>query len=276
MVLATTEDEGMSESRGHDDGMGRYQMHSLTPVVPGVYEDGDGSLWTRSDGAMRRVTSRDDLPRRSVLFVGKKHDRHTARALAHLERVFEVTACLGEWSDRLPEAARWWKGDYIISFLGRWVLPPEVIGHARVAAINFHPGPPEYPGIGCTNFALYDRVTGYGCTCHRMAEKVDTGGVIAVSRFAVYPTDDVASLTERTYDFMLAQFYTVTDSILRGRAFLNIPETWGVSHTRADLDALSHITPDMDSAEVARRIRATRYGEWKPTVEVGGVTFVSE
>ena len=120
----------------------------------------------------------------SILFLGKAEDAGTQRALEHCHRLSaNVEVHVGRWGDAFPSAARDWSGDLIISYLSRWVVPADVLGAARVAAINLHPAPPEYPGIGCINFALYDEVTQYGVTCHHMAPTVDTGPIIAVRRF---------------------------------------------------------------------------------------------
>src|SRR5258708_25780730 len=136
----------------------------------------------------------------SLLFLGKTDDRECARALKFCQQNFgTVTFCLGKWGDPLSEEISNWSGDYMVSYLSRWVIPDEVLKHAKKAAINFHPASPEYPGIGCTNFALYEDATQYGVTCHHMTARVDSGSIIAVRRFAVYPEDDVEALLKRTY-----------------------------------------------------------------------------
>ncbi len=137
----------------------------------------------------------------SLLFLGKADDADCARALEFCQKNFaHVAFCLGKWGDPLPDEIRRWEGDTIISYLSRWVVPEELLNRAKKAAINFHPASPEYPGIGCNNFALYENAKEYGVTCHHMASKVDTGKIIAVKRFPVYPEDDVAALLKRTYE----------------------------------------------------------------------------
>ena len=32
-----------------------------------------------------------------------------------------------------------------------------LIKRCKIAAINFHPGPPQYRGIGCINYALFEK-----------------------------------------------------------------------------------------------------------------------
>ncbi len=211
----------------------------------------------------------------SILFLGKADDPYCARALAFCQRNFaHVTHCLGRWGDPLPKTAQEWEGDYIISYLSRWVVPEHLLQRARKAAFNFHPAPPEYPGIGCNNFALYEGATEYGVTCHHMVAQVDTGPIIAVRRFPVYPTDDVASLLQRTYDHQIVLFYEIMAILLAGRELPRSEEQWTrPPFTRKQFNELFKITPDMAPEEIARRVRAVSYGPWQPYLELGEFRF---
>lgn len=211
----------------------------------------------------------------SLLFLGKAEDPDCARALEFCQRNFEpVVHCLGRWGDPLPEPARTWEGDYIISYLSRWVVPAELLGRARKAAVNFHPASPDYPGIGCNNFALYENAAEYGVTCHHMAPRVDTGEIIAVRRFPIYPEDDIASLLKRTYEHQMALFLEIAPLMAEGRPLPSAGEHWTrAPYTRKEFNDLFRITPDMPEGEVARRIRAVSYGAFQPYVEIGGHRF---
>ena len=211
----------------------------------------------------------------SILFLGKADDPYCARALdfcrAHSSR---VTFALGKWGDPMPEDARNWEGDYIISYLSRWVIRADLLARARRAAINFHPASPDYPGIGCNNFALYEDAKEYGVTCHRLAAKVDTGPIVAVSRFPVYPSDDVAALLERTYEHQIALFLEVAALIVEGRDLPTSTETWTrPPFTRKQFNELFIIKPDMSKDEIARRVRAISFKHWQPYVEIEGFRF---
>ena len=161
-----------------------------------------------------------------------------------------------------------------MSYLSRWIVPTEVLAAARLAAINFHPGPPEYPGTGCVNFALYEEADQYGVTCHHMEPAVDTGDLVAVRRFPVLPTDDVASLLARTHDHLLVLFYEIVSKIATGRPLSQCGEGWTRKpFTRRELDDLSRISPEMGLEEITRRIRASDYAPWRPLLEIGGYCF---
>ena len=212
----------------------------------------------------------------SVLFLGKKDDPHTGNITSLLaQRFSKVDKFFGQWGDPLPDSIRDWQGEYIISYLSRWILPRSVIAQAKVAAINFHPAPPDYPGIGCNNFALYDGAEQYGTTCHHMDPKVDTGGTIRVRRFPVYESDTVESLLDRTYQHQYALFEEIIGLIAKGEMLPTCDESWARKpYTRKELNDLSIITWGMDEDEVARRIRATTFRTFKPMAKIAGSTFV--
>jgi methionyl-tRNA formyltransferase len=154
------------------------------------------------------------------------------------------------------------------------VVPEELLSRAKKAAINFHPASPEYPGIGCNNFALYENAKEYGVTCHRMASKVDTGRIIAVKRFPVYPEDDVAALLKRTYENQIALFFEIVQLLADGKELPVSSELWTrPPFTRKQFNELFIIKPDMSKEEIARRVRAISYQHWQPYVEIGGYRF---
>lgn len=74
--------------------------------------------------------------------------------------------------------------DLLVSFLNESILPAAML---RYPNINFHPGPPEYPGRGGASYALYDGATKYGATAHTMAEQVDAGSILLVDEFETAP-----------------------------------------------------------------------------------------
>lgn len=211
----------------------------------------------------------------SILLLGKKGDEGCAKAAEYVESHFSnVEAHFGSWGDALPESVRLWEGDYIFSYLSRWVLPAILIQKARVAAINFHPASPDYPGVGCNNFALYEGAAEFGVTCHYMTDQIDAGNIIALKKFSVYPEDDVHSLLERTYNSQLLLFYEVIELVLSAQPLPNSNERWSRKpFTRRELDELALISPDMSRDEISRRVRATNYRNFRPCVNLAGYVF---
>jgi methionyl-tRNA formyltransferase len=202
---------------------------------------------------------------RAVLFLGKAGDTRTAQALDFCRRQFAVVAAyLGSWGDAPPQEAGFWAGDLIISYLSRWIVPAEQLTHAKVA-INFHPGPPEYPGYGCNNFAIYEGAQEYGVTCHHMAPRVDTGAIIDVVRFPVATTDNAGTLLIKAYDAQLELFYRIAALIARGEPLPVSGERWTRKpFTRSQFGDLGRLTPDMTEQEISRRRRALDVSALKP------------
>lgn len=213
----------------------------------------------------------------SVLLLSKKRDDPFAtEAIQFVSQHFpNAQIVLGQRDEKIPEEALSWKGDYIISYLCGWVIPPRLLDRAAVAAINFHPGPPEYPGIGCYNFALHQEALEYGVTCHHMAASVDSGGIIAVRRFPLFSSDSVLSLTSRSSVCLLNLFCEIMSAILAGRSLPKSDENWQRKpFTRKEMLDLFQVSPDMPKDEVLRRIRAAEHPHWHGAfVELCGERF---
>jgi methionyl-tRNA formyltransferase len=171
-----------------------------------------------------------------------------------------LTICEGAFGDPPPLELATWQGDYILSFLSPWIVPEATLRRTAKAAINFHPAPPEYPGIGCYNFAIYDGAATYGVTCHHMAARVDTGAIVRVVRFPLLPDDTVALLKERSMSYLLTLFYDIATLLVRGDELPASTEVWTKQpYTRRELNDLCRLTPEMAPSEIDRRIRATTF-----------------
>lgn len=215
----------------------------------------------------------------SVLFVGKKGDSHCKRAKQFTDTHFtDVSTLTGERGDSFPDEYRHWKGDYLISYLSPWVFPEYLLERASKAAINFHPGPPEYPGIGCTNFAIYNEEDKFGVTCHHMGPTPDTGDIIATRRFSLYEKDSVFSLTQRCYDHILSLFYDICHHILDESELPQSSDKWQRKpYTRKELNDLCKIDPEMDNEEIERRVKAVTFPDAPGAyIEIDGMKFTYE
>jgi methionyl-tRNA formyltransferase len=207
-----------------------------------------------------------------ILFLGKRGDERCQYARQWCERLGQVSYFDGIWGDPLPQEAKDWTGNLIVSYLARWVVPKYLLERAQ--AINFHPATPEYPGIGCNNFALYENAKEYGATCHHMAAKVDTGAIIKVRRFPVSEDETVATLLEKTYQAQAALFLDVMIEYETTGAFPQSQERWTREpFTRVQFEELRRIDAGMSEEEVKRRVRATDFPPYGPYVEVCGFKF---
>ena len=212
-----------------------------------------------------------------VLFISKdRDDPYINNASSFIRNNFpESLIILVKSGQSITKEALNWKGDLLVSYLCPWVLPDILLGNASFAAINFHPATPDYPGTGCTNFAIYNDEKEYGVMCHHMVPSVDSGKVIAVSRFPVLPNDSVYSLTQRCYAHMLELFYGIITDILNGKSLPESNEHWTRKpYRRHELNALKKLDLNMPVAEIKRRVRATTYpGTQSAFFEIDGMRF---
>lgn len=196
-----------------------------------------------------------------ILFLRKKDNQYAQRAEEFIRQHFQQAMIFtGGRKDKLPPEVLNWKGDLVISFISSWIYPQSLLSNASFAAINFHPGSPEYPGTGCTNFAIYNGEKEYGVTCHHMSGGVDSGKIIAVKRFAVTENDSVYKVTQHCYKLIEELFYEIMNGLLNGQPLPESVETWKRKpYTRKQLDELCCISPEMTEQEISRRIKATTY-----------------
>ena len=193
----------------------------------------------------------------------------------HIKENFsEYQIIEGENGDPFP--ALDWSGDYLISFLSPWIIPEHFLTKAKYA-LNFHPAPPKYPGTGCYNFAIYNQENEYGATCHHMESKVDTGNIIQVKLFPMYPEDTVYTLKNRTMDHMLQLFYEILDLIKKNQPLPTSELHWQrLPYKRKELVELCRITKDMSEQEISRRLQATYFPGARdlPFIEIVGKKFI--
>jgi methionyl-tRNA formyltransferase len=223
-----------------------------------------------------------DIPR--VLFFGRHGCRYSQQTPEYLHRLgFEVAAIFSESrKEKLPEHLGSWHGDYILCFRSFFILPLHLINQARVAAINFHPAPAEYPGSGCLNWALYDGAAQYGVTAHLMNQKVDNGPIIECRRFSILPQDNVSTLLERTHQRCFDLMVDITAGLATGgKAYLqnklaeSAHEKWrGHGRKMREIDQLQIINPAISKAELDRVVRATYTPEFPPEIRLHGYRFV--
>ncbi len=206
-----------------------------------------------------------------VLFIGKADNAYAKTAADFIRTQFENPVIVfSKRTEPFPKQLFEWEGDLIISYLAQWIIPDQLLRKAKKAAINLHPGPPEYPGIGCTNFAIYNGEKEFGITCHHMLGKVDSGSIITVKRFPIFEADTVYSITQRCYVIILHTFFELMSDFLLGKEFPESREHWTRKpFTRKQLNELCELRPDMSEEETQRRIKATTYGDkvWAVVME---------
>ena len=196
-----------------------------------------------------------------IILFGKNNKPGIKEVIEYLNIHFkEVKIFLGERKNEFPTEAEHNPSDILISYMSPWIIPEKILNKTKLWNINFHPGPPNYSGIGCTNFALYNREKIYGVTAHLMEKKVDSGKIIGVKRFSILESDNVYTLTLKSYGFMLSLFFEILDYIVKNNKLPECNEKWTKApYTRKQLEELCIITTNMSEEEVKRRVKATQF-----------------
>lgn len=212
----------------------------------------------------------------SILFIGKNQDPFSLQAATYLTEKFpDANVVWSSKSTPIPKELYSWKGEYLFSYLSQWIIPKPILDNVQHSAINWHPGSPDYPGIGCTNFAIYNEEKEFGITCHHMNPKVDTGKIIDVRYFPISENETVKSLTIKCYAHILASFLTILDHIESGKDLPQSDLNWTRKpYTRKQLNALCELKLDMDEIEVARRIKATTFDRYWAYYKINGKKFL--
>ena len=170
----------------------------------------------------------------SVLFVGDG-SRWSGLASDYLTSVFsKVDSVFWDHGEGpVPEIVSSWSGDYIFCFKADLLLSPELLSRTRKKAINFHPCPPRYRGVGGYYYAIADRLSEFGVTCHHIVQKIDSGPIIKVQRFPVAPGETAKGLIDRAAAYLLLLFYEIMHLIQSGAKLPAADESWGTRlHTR--------------------------------------------
>ncbi len=164
----------------------------------------------------------------------------------------------------------------LISFGSGLIVPGEILNRLQGPAYNFHPGPPDYPGIFPSVFALYEGAAAFGVTLHEMIREVDSGPIVAVVRFSIPAHADRLALDSAAFSALMK----LLEHNARALANVKTPlprtdERWRAPRrTRKDFEALCRLPEDVTPEEFARRYRAVGEGpEHALTLTRFGRTF---
>ena len=210
-----------------------------------------------------------------ILFFGRKNDVNSTKILAFLKKKSKIVKVV--WSTSPNEKLKLkslfkHNYDYIFCFRSFFILKKNLINKAKYAAINFHPGPPEYRGTGCINYAMYEKQKYYGVTCHVMDDKVDYGKIIKVKRF---------KLLNKTHNILFKEAIKIIN--LLSQNSLNIKkliyrsrnEKWSRKiKKRKDLDNFYNIGTNIPKVKLIKKIRSTYTDKFRPYVMLHKFKFV--
>ena len=153
--------------------------------------------------------------------------------------------------------------DFVISYLSRNLVKKPLRHLAKIASVNFHPGPlPKYAGYAFYNLAILEESEFYGCTCHHMDDGFDTGDLIKVRSFPIDSNNETAySLERKTQLEMLRLFDDFLDIAECSAAIPSKPQDPEAHRylSRLQFDKLKVIKPGAEYAEVQKIARAFWY-----------------
>ena len=150
----------------------------------------------------------------------------------------------------------------LLSVGAGFIVPARILQALGGPAYNLHPGPPEYPGLFPSVFALYDRAARFGITLHEMAAKVDAGPIAAVDTYDLLPSWDRLALDSATLGAMLNMIARLAPALTDiSQPLSRLGVNWsGAKKTRRDFNALCALPEDADTQEFTRRLRAVGEG----------------
>lgn len=153
-------------------------------------------------------------------------------------------------------------GSRILSVGSDVILPRRLLAGLASPAYNLHPGPPNYPGLFPSVFALYEGAPEFGVTLHEMAPAVDSGAICKVERFKIDPRWDRLSLDTHTLVVLMHVLETMAPHLGNAHAPLRYSgDVWsGRRRTRKDFEALCHLPEGFTPEELVRRLRAVGEG----------------
>jgi methionyl-tRNA formyltransferase len=165
----------------------------------------------------------------------------------------------------------------LIAFVTAEIVSPGVLARLGYGAVNFHPGPPSYPGWAPAHFALYEQAAEFGATAHVMVERVDAGPIIDIARFPIPAGISVLGLEGLAYAHLAHLFWRMAKTLATDpKPPPTLAVEWGSrKYSRRAYRAICEIPLDIPKDELDRRIRV--FGENHfgicPTINLHGIEF---
>jgi methionyl-tRNA formyltransferase len=220
-----------------------------------------------------------------ILFIGKKHDKYSIKNYLYLKKNFKYVSVIYNNlinHNEIKRRIKLWNGDYIISFRSNYLFKKNEIAKPSRNIINFHPGPPEYRGIGCVNFAIMKNEQKYGVTAHFIdSNQIDNGKIVDVVSWKIKKNSTVDEILQKTYIQQFCQLKKIVSYIKKDNLeFLikkNIKYKWSKKlYTKKELNDLYFIQTSIKKNSFLKILRSTVTEKFKPYVLIHKKKFVYE
>ena len=220
-----------------------------------------------------------------VLFIGKEGDKYSIKYYLYLQKNFRnVSVVYNNLINhkQIQRRIKHWKGDYIFCFRSNYLLKKKEIRKVSKNIINFHPGPPQYRGIGCVNFAIMNEEKRYGSTVHLIdSDKIDNGKIVDVVLWKNKNASSVEEILLKTYEKQFHQFKRVIKYIKKDNLEFLIKKNkkykWSKKlYTKNDLNNLYLIDVNVKKKYFQKILKSTITEKFKPYIVLHGKKFVYE
>ena len=215
-----------------------------------------------------------------ILFLARKNDLYSEKLTKYLKKISQSVKI--HYSSRVNEKIK--KSifdvkegyyDYIFSFRSYFILKKAHIKKAKFAAINFHPGSPNYRGFGPASFAIYDGTKKYGVTAHLMNNKIDSGKIINIKLFKISKNENINTLLKKTHKFLFEQakkviiFLNKNPNNLKKMLSKNDKIKWSKKiYKKKDLEIFYEIKLHDTKKNIDKKIKATLTSKFKPFIKL--------
>ncbi len=162
----------------------------------------------------------------SILFIGDKSSSSKLAAQILQQNFSEVITIFYDHGETFPEEVNEWEGEWIVSYKSDLILSGNTLSKANKGAINIHPAPPKYRGIGGYKYAIKNRDKKYGVTSHFMDTKIDHGKIILVKYFPIHNIQDSKLLKEVTAQYCIGVLQEIIGYMREHRSFPSSKKKW--------------------------------------------------
>jgi methionyl-tRNA formyltransferase len=221
-----------------------------------------------------QIKNKIKIKMKKFLLITRHKDIHSKKLVKDLKKkfIFDIL-----WSKKIGEKIIIKENyDFIFCFRSYYILKKNYLKKSSINAINFHPGPPKYRGVGCANFALLNDEKFYGITCHIINEKIDNGKIIFYKKFKIHKKNDLKDLLDKTHKELLLVAKKLIPKIVKD--YKIIPRLkkkfekrkWSkILYTKSILDNLYKINYKTPKNKIKKILRATylRNSKYKPIIE---------
>lgn len=199
--------------------------------------------------AVRHVYTHADDPTENIWF----------GSVADLARLHDIPLTVVYSSDQpgLVESVAASQPDFLLSFYYRFMLPPELLVHARKGAFNMHGSLlPKYRGRVPVNWAIIHGERATGATLHEMVAKPDAGRIVDQLAVPILPNDIAVDVFRKVTVAAEIVLHRSLPSLVSGNATLTVQDLAAGSYYGGRKPEDGRIKWNWNVAQVHNLIRA--------------------